>query len=302
MRHLTTGTRTVLVTSRNSGASYQNRVELHNGCLALAHANLFIPSTLNGSCLDGGGKVNEKVLRENLSSAIDIYISRVHKAPGAGTEINLYRGSDSSSYQKENELVKIFLKGSKASKEKLKTDHPDEFQRIKQIWDVRESHLRKDLPIKYILCLTCCYKESCIHPLCKEGEPSDDVRWYPGGPPMSFIPLPTPDPNRCYGREDCEECKGLCSGHFLKLDDLWEHVSNGGKLLSEPPSEVLLKEFNRHRVIPDDGRLKEIAKEVLLSVDETKMWFEHLSSVHENKKKGAQKAARARSSSNLRNS
>lgn len=302
VRHLTTGTRTVLVTSRNSGASYKNRVELHNGCLALAHANLFIPSTLNGSCLDGGGKVNEKVLRENLSSAIDIYISRVDKAPCAGTEINLYRGSDSSSYQKENELVKIFLKGSKASKEKLKTDHPDEFQRIKQIWDVRETHLRKDLPIKYILCLTCCYKESCIHPLCKEGEPSDDVRWYPGGPPMSFIPLPTPDPNRCYGREDCEECKGLCSGHFLKLDDLWEHVSNGGKLLSEPPSEVLLKEFNRHRVIPDDGRLKEIAKEVLLSVDETKMWFEHLSSVHENKKKGAQKAARARSSSNLRNS
>lgn len=71
---------------------------------------------------------------------------------------------------------------------------------------------------------------------------------------------PTLDPNRCYGREDCEECKGLCSGHFLKLDDLWEHVSNGGKMLSEPPSEVLLKEFNRHRVIPDDGRLKEIAK------------------------------------------
>lgn len=109
---------------------------------------------------------------------------------------------------------------------------------------------------------------------------------------MSFIPLPTPDPNRCYGREDCEECKGLCSGHFLKLDDLWEHVSHGGKMLSEPPSEVLLKEFNRHCVKP----------EVLLPVDETKMWFEHLSSVHENRKKGAQKAARARSSSSLRNS
>lgn len=98
------------MSSRNSGASYKNRIELQNGCLALAHANLFIPSTLNGSCLDGGGKVNEKVLRENLSSAIDIYISRVGKAPCAGTEINLYRGSDSSSYLKENELVKIFDK------------------------------------------------------------------------------------------------------------------------------------------------------------------------------------------------
>ena len=45
-------------------------------------------------------------------------------------------------------------------------------------------------------------------------------------------------------------------------------------MLSEPPSEVLLKEFNRHHVIPDDSRLKDIAKEVLLSVDETKIWFE----------------------------
>lgn len=139
VRHLTTATRTVLVTSRNSRASYKNRVELQNGCSVLAHANLFIPSTLHSSCLEGGGKLNKKVLRENSSSAIDIYISRVDKAPFAGTEIYWYRGSDSCSYQKENELVKIFLKGSKASKEKLKTDHPDEFQRIKQIWDVRES-------------------------------------------------------------------------------------------------------------------------------------------------------------------
>ncbi len=41
-----------LVSTRNSGASYLNRVELQTGCLALGHANLFIPSTLGGSCLD----------------------------------------------------------------------------------------------------------------------------------------------------------------------------------------------------------------------------------------------------------
>ena len=39
-----------LVTSRNSDASYLNRVELQNGCLALAHANLFIPSNVHGTC------------------------------------------------------------------------------------------------------------------------------------------------------------------------------------------------------------------------------------------------------------
>ena len=50
-RHLEVETVVTLVSSRNSGASFRNRVELQNGCLALGHTNLFIPSTLNGSCL-----------------------------------------------------------------------------------------------------------------------------------------------------------------------------------------------------------------------------------------------------------
>jgi len=34
-----------LVTTRSSGLSFLNRVELQNGCLSLGHANTFIPST-----------------------------------------------------------------------------------------------------------------------------------------------------------------------------------------------------------------------------------------------------------------
>ena len=40
LRHLTKPTLVTLVTTRNSGSSYLNRVELQNGCLSLAHANL----------------------------------------------------------------------------------------------------------------------------------------------------------------------------------------------------------------------------------------------------------------------
>ena len=47
LRHIAT-----LVSSQNSGASYLNRVELPNGCLALGHSNLFIPSNLKGTCFD----------------------------------------------------------------------------------------------------------------------------------------------------------------------------------------------------------------------------------------------------------
>ena len=40
-----------LVTTRCSGSSFLNRVEVQNGCLSRGHSNLFIPSTLSGSCI-----------------------------------------------------------------------------------------------------------------------------------------------------------------------------------------------------------------------------------------------------------
>ena len=65
LRHMQRPTVVTLVTTRSSGASYLNRVELQNGCLALGHANLFIPSNLNGSCFDPQtGKVDQDRLKK----------------------------------------------------------------------------------------------------------------------------------------------------------------------------------------------------------------------------------------------
>ena len=65
--HLEWGTMATLVSTRCSGCSYLNRVELQNGCLALAHSNLFIPSTLNGSCMDmKTGCIDKEKLRVTL--------------------------------------------------------------------------------------------------------------------------------------------------------------------------------------------------------------------------------------------
>ncbi len=70
LRHLQRPTVVSLVTTRNSGASYLHRVKLQNGCLALAHANLFIPSILDGSCFNPEtGKVDPKRLRRNMDLA-----------------------------------------------------------------------------------------------------------------------------------------------------------------------------------------------------------------------------------------
>jgi len=73
--HLDQGNFITLVSTRSSGASYLNRVELQNGCLAKAHANLFIISTLNGSCCnsESGGTIDEAKLKENRESAMEMY-------------------------------------------------------------------------------------------------------------------------------------------------------------------------------------------------------------------------------------
>lgn len=98
MRHHKKPTFITLVTARNSGASYLNRVELQNGCLALTHANLFIPSNLNGSCFDPEtGKLDKGRLKCNMDLATEIYIQRVN--PCGDTVINLYPGANSDSKQ-----------------------------------------------------------------------------------------------------------------------------------------------------------------------------------------------------------
>ena len=50
-----------LVTTRSSGSSYLNHVELQNGCLSCGHAST---STLGGSCVDPeSGSVDEQKLK-----------------------------------------------------------------------------------------------------------------------------------------------------------------------------------------------------------------------------------------------
>ena len=78
-RHLEQGNVVTLLTSRASGSSYLNRVELQNGCLALGHTNLFIPSTLGGSVYnEETGQIDMNKVRKNLDMATSVYIERVN--------------------------------------------------------------------------------------------------------------------------------------------------------------------------------------------------------------------------------
>ena len=81
---------TLLATTKSSGSSFLNCVELQNGCLSLGHASTFIPSTLAGSCTNQDtGELNEVKLRINLSLATDAYFSRVDGCPSGQASIHL---------------------------------------------------------------------------------------------------------------------------------------------------------------------------------------------------------------------
>ena len=141
------------MSTRNSGASFRNRIELQNGCLALEHANTFIPSTLNGSCVQNG-KVSEEILKKSFDSAVDIYISRVDKCPCAGTVINLYKGACSTDLQHERVAVKTFLKGTRKEKaELLKSEDSKLYAKLNSVWELRKMFMMSSLPVLSTLLL-----------------------------------------------------------------------------------------------------------------------------------------------------
>ena len=153
-RHLEKGYYATYVTARCSGQSYLNRVELQNGCLALGHSNLFIPSTLIGSNMDSS-KVNYEKLRQNLDLAMDVYIDRVENSPCGAGSIKLFKGADSSSNQEIRKYLLQFLKGNKAQKKQLQEEHQEVYDYLEKVWNIRNDHMLPNIPTQY-----CNWKES----------------------------------------------------------------------------------------------------------------------------------------------
>ena len=239
-RHLEEGNLATLLTARASGSSYLNRVELQNGCLALAHSNLFIPSSLKGSCYDSSGEFSQAKLVENLEAAINVYIEHCNGAPCGNTKILLHKGADSSHLQGIRKDLLSFLKSEK-SRKKLMFENPSLYEQFNVVWSLRNRHMVMGLPSQYIFYLLPCYSSECPHPICQKGKPSQEELWYPNGPPLSYLPLPIPDQNRPYGGK-CDSCS-VCYGHYINPREAFSNGSGGDASLCTPPSEVISNFF-----------------------------------------------------------
>ena len=171
------------------------------------------------------GKVNKEKLKENISLAIDAYIHRVNKAPYGDTCIHLYKGPLSEEKQLKRAKLTKFLK-SKKGREELKCESPDLYEYFESIWTVQNNHIVTGLPI-YVFFLLCCFKPGCKHPRCIQGKSSAFDTWFPGGPPLSHLPLPKPDPSQPWGGI-CPTRKDFCSGH--NSNQCFVDVTNKGIL------------------------------------------------------------------------
>ena len=237
-RHLEKGYYATVVTSRSAGQSFLNRVELQNGCLSLAHSNLFIPSTLNGSNLGPPGKLDREK-HNTMQLAMDVYISRVSDCPcGTGT-IKLLKGADSTKHQQLRKDLLVYLKGTKKD---LKRNREESFKYFEKVWRVRSSHMLLNFPINTALC----WLHGCPHPVCASGNNPNHV-WYDGGPSVTYIPLQVPDLTKPWGNTECDQClkAGLshCHGHFLKPE---KALMSETPAMCEPPSVCLKREFKRN--------------------------------------------------------
>ena len=85
------------------------------------------------------------------------------------TVIHLTRGAENHDFVSRRSKLLVFLKGNKEDKRRLKDENPTLFKYFSDIWEVRNNHMDKSLPEKYVFMLRCCGKNRCPHPLCKQG-------------------------------------------------------------------------------------------------------------------------------------
>ena len=141
--------------------------------------------------------------------------------------------------------------------------------------------------LHYVFQLLPCFDKTCPHPVCKEEK---DFFWFDGGPPLSFVPVPVADTNRPWGG-NYSKCTEHCNGHYLQLPD----NLTGSKCL--PPRDIIgdaFKTLNRPNGVYEEDSVVELARENLLSMNDVKMWLEHLESIKQRRLCGVRKAQTTR--------
>ena len=101
------------------------------------------------------------------------------------------------------------------------------------------------------------------------------------------LPLLVSDEERSWEME-CESCS-VCYGHYMDPKEAMSKSCDA----SPPPSSVLHDTFSQKGILPET-QLETVSHKVLLPPSGVSIWFDHLSAVKKNCKRGAAKAAETR--------
>lgn len=106
---------------------------------------------------------------------------------------------------------------------------------------------------------------------------------------MTTLPMPIGDLVRPWN-VTCSDHKQFCAGHYLKPQ---EALHAGSTVTFNPPPSAVIQEASKAGIL-NESDIENLARKVLLPVEDVKVWLRHLMIVSENRKKGAQKAAMTR--------
>ena len=158
--------------------------------------------------------------------------------------------------------------------------------------------MNKNLAENYVFMLNLCHQPDCTHPLCGSETVKRHSEWYENGPPLTYVPVPIPDPKRPWGGE-CNECASFCTGHYLKPKEHADFVKENGnaECMYTPHSVVMKEEFyesiKKNREL-SNTQLQKVPQKTLLSLEELNMHVDNLRTTAQRRKEGAKKAASTR--------
>ena len=89
-----------------------------------------------------------------------------------------------------------------------------------------------------------CKAKGCPHPRRQENGNSDDgTTWFPGGPPLSYFPIPIADPKYPYHGGVCVCEGGGGVGHYLCLEEHHDfYQAHGIQGMKIKPTSVVIAE------------------------------------------------------------
>jgi len=146
--------------------------------------------------------VDQGKLQRNMLAAINVYINHVEGAAGLGGPIHLVTPPVPEDVRlKKDDTIAKMLRAKGNTKKELMRAHPEIAAEFDKVQRVMAAHQVKTwggqpVPTNYIFMLSCCHRPDCPHPLCQQPMPAEMPRWYPGGPPVTFIPFPVEDETR----------------------------------------------------------------------------------------------------------